>query len=310
MSASARGLLDERRLDTPRSSLSFMPDPHRTPARTREDVADLYSRVAPTYTEHGPPYFAHAGRRLAELTGVQPGDAVLDLGTGRGAVLLPAAERVGSGGSALGIDIAPGMITQTNRAIQDAGLHSASARLMDVTSLQLESGAFTHVLSSFSVFFFPDLPGVLLELRRVLKPNGVVGFAFSRGTDPRWTWYEEMLRGYGAFEGLPAPTGDPRVRERGRLTALLEDAGFADVHEREEPTELWYPSPEAWWASLWTHGSRRGLERLTPEQLARVEAASLERVRAMAEPRGVPERMLLVYVMARTPSDSALTLAR
>jgi hypothetical protein len=58
---------------------------------TTDETGSFYSRVAPRYAEEGPPYFARAGRRLVELTHVQPGDAVLDLGTGRGAVLLPAA---------------------------------------------------------------------------------------------------------------------------------------------------------------------------------------------------------------------------
>jgi len=60
-----------------------------------EETASFYSRVAARYAEDGPPYFAHTGRRLVELAQVQPGDVVLDLGTGRGAVLLPAARRVG-----------------------------------------------------------------------------------------------------------------------------------------------------------------------------------------------------------------------
>jgi ubiquinone/menaquinone biosynthesis C-methylase UbiE len=38
------------------------------------------------------------------------------------------------------------------------------------------------------VFFFPDLPQVLHELGRVLRPDGVVGFAFSRGIDLRCSW--------------------------------------------------------------------------------------------------------------------------
>lgn len=60
-----------------------------------------------------------------------------------------------------------------------------------------------------------------------------------------------------------------------------------------------YASPEAWWASLWTHGSRRPLERMPADVLAQFQLAALQRVRTMAEQNGVLERMQLVYVIGR-----------
>jgi ubiquinone/menaquinone biosynthesis C-methylase UbiE len=266
---------------------------------TTAETAAFYSRVAPRYAEEGPPYFASAGRRLVELAEVQPGDVVLDLGTGRGAVLLPAARQVGASGRAIGIDIASEMLAHTRRTLEAEQLRQASVQLMDVGALQFETAQFTHVLSSFSVFFFAELPAVLRTVRRLLLPNGVAGFAFSRSTDPRWRWYEQLLRNSGALAGLPEPRGYPRIREPGVLSRLLEASGFKDVVELEEQTEVWYASPEAWWASLWTHGSRRPLERMAPEILARLKTEALQRARELAEQQGVLERMLLVYVLAR-----------
>jgi hypothetical protein len=83
------------------------------------------------------------------------------------------------------------------------------------------------------------------------------------------------------------------------LKELLEQVGLVDVQEQEEPTELWYASPEAWWASLWTHGSRRPLERMSPDLLARIQEEALARAQQMAQPDGVPEQVNFVYVLAR-----------
>ena len=267
---------------------------------TTEETASFYSRVAPRYAEEGPPYFAHAGRQLVEVAQVRPGHVVLDLGTGRGAVLLPAARRVGPGGRAIGVDIATEMLAHTRRTLEAEQLAHASVQLMDVSALEFESAQFTHVLSSFAVFFFTDLPAVLRNVRQLLHPNGVAGFAFSRSADLRWRWYEQLLRDSGALTGLPEPRGYPRIREPGILGGLLEASGFIDVVELEEPTEIWYASPEAWWASLWAHGSRRPLERMAPELLARVKTEALRRARELADQQGVLERMQLVYVLART----------
>ena len=61
---------------------------------------------------------------------------------------------------------------------------------------------------------------------------------------------------------------------------------------------------EAWWDSLWAHGSRRPLERMQPEALARVQAECLERARSLVQPEGVPERVRFAFVLARTPARS------
>src|SRR5216683_6178943 len=61
----------------------------RVEADAKQRVAELYSRVAASFAG-GAPRFAFAGRRLVEVGRVGQGDAVLDVATGRGAVLLPA----------------------------------------------------------------------------------------------------------------------------------------------------------------------------------------------------------------------------
>jgi hypothetical protein len=108
-----------------------------------------------------------------------------------------------------------------------------------------------------------------------------------------------LLRGTGMLDELPEPVAYPGVREPGVLVASLEATAFVDVHEQPEITDVWYASPEAWWASLWTHGSRRPLERMPVEVLAEFQSAAMARVRAMAGQRGVLEQMQLVYVIGR-----------
>jgi O-methyltransferase / aklanonic acid methyltransferase len=269
-------------------------------------LAALYTRVAPDYAALGPPFFAHAGRRLVALAGVAPGHRVLDVATGRGAVLFPAAERVGPAGRAVGIDLAPGMVAHTRAAAAARGLGHAEVRRLDAAALgrAFPAGAFDRALCGFAVFFFPDLPRVLAGPRRVPAPGGVAGFAFSRGHDPRWAWYEARLRELGALEGLPPPPGSGAVLREGALVAALAAAGFAGAREPAEPAELHYADGRAWWASLWTHGSRVALEHLArrdPAALARLEAEALARAEALEEPRGVPERVPFVYVTATSP---------
>lgn len=73
-------------------------------------VAGVFDRAAPTYDAVAGAYHDYFGSRLVALAGLRADDAVLDVGRGRGAVLLPAATKVGPSGRVSGIDLSPEMI--------------------------------------------------------------------------------------------------------------------------------------------------------------------------------------------------------
>src|SRR5919198_5175881 len=85
------------------------------------DVASLYNRVASRYGSTGPPVFAHFGQRLVDLAALAPGEHILDVGAGRGAILFPAAARVGTRGRVTGIDVAEVKVEETCAEIKRAG---------------------------------------------------------------------------------------------------------------------------------------------------------------------------------------------
>jgi len=55
----------------------------------KHEVAGIFGRAAPTYDRVGPRFFSHFGRRLVTLAQIPGGAKVLDVATGRGAVLFP-----------------------------------------------------------------------------------------------------------------------------------------------------------------------------------------------------------------------------
>ncbi len=130
---------------------------------TKQLLAGLYGRAAPTYEQIGVPFFAALGRRLVELSQLGTGSMVLDVGVGRGAVLLPAAQQVGPAGQVIGIDIAEGMLQATATDIQLRHLTSAHVAQMDAEELALAVERFDRVLCAFAVFFLPHLDKALSE---------------------------------------------------------------------------------------------------------------------------------------------------
>ena len=97
----------------------------------KQRVAGVFGRSAETYDRVGPSMFVPVGRRLVALAQLPAGATVLDVATGRGAVLFAAAEQVGPQGRVIGIDLAEAMVQETATDIRRQGLANAAVRPMD-----------------------------------------------------------------------------------------------------------------------------------------------------------------------------------
>ena len=129
-----------------------------------------FNAVASAY-DAGPGCFAHFGNQLVAAAEIQPGHKVLDVASGRGAVLFPCAEQVGETGEVVGIDLADEMVRATNEEAAKKGI-SARVKVMDAENLDFDDATFDRVLCGFGLMFFPDQLRALNEFRRVMKSGG------------------------------------------------------------------------------------------------------------------------------------------
>ncbi len=147
-------------------------------AAHHESNRHFYDRIAGAYD-----FIADANERAARQSGVEAlalraGEAVLELGFGTGNEVLDLAGLVGPTGKVAGIDISPGMLAVANRKIADKPPAApVDLRVGDARALPFAAGEFDAVYTSFTLELFPesDIPVVLAEVRRVLKPGGRVG---------------------------------------------------------------------------------------------------------------------------------------
>jgi ubiquinone/menaquinone biosynthesis C-methylase UbiE len=106
-------------------------------------VIAVYDAAAAMYNRIGPSFFLHFGRHLASSIGIVPGSNVLDVATGTGAVLVPAAEVVGAEGRVVGIDISSLMIGRARTEIQKSGFSNADVLVADAESLPFPQSSFS-----------------------------------------------------------------------------------------------------------------------------------------------------------------------
>ena len=243
----------------------------------KETIAGVFGRAAHVYDEVEPRMFSFFGRRLVELAALRPEDEVLDVATGRGAVLFPAAERARS---VVGIDLAEPMVRETAARLRAAGATNADVAVMDAERLEFADASFDAVFCGFAIFFLDEPDAALREWQRVLRADGLVGVtAFERG-DPRWDWLRERMRGQQAWR--PAR----RFETADDLRSALEDAELAEVRVETATFDARFDDGEHWLRWAWTHGQRGALERMSDAELEAYKTEVFPRLELARESDG------------------------
>src|SRR5579872_486465 len=124
------------------------------------------------------------------LAALQPGQWVLDLGSGAGFDALLAARKVGPKGRVVGVDMTDAMLHRARRNAESAALQNVEFQNGDIESLPLQDGRFDVVLSNCVLNLCPDKDRALCEIWRVLKPGGTLAIsdmAWSKEPDRKST---------------------------------------------------------------------------------------------------------------------------
>jgi O-methyltransferase / aklanonic acid methyltransferase len=260
-------------------------------------AAAAWGRAAATYSHVGPHFFQYFGKRLVEMAPIHPGDKVLDVAAGRGAVLFPAAAKAGPQGQVTGIDFSAGMVQQTNVEIESLGIPNARMLQMDAERLEFPDDTFDCVLCGFAIFFFPHLDQALAEFRRVLKPGGVLAVTTWGRGDERWKWLDD-LAAYSRLNQVAKNKDAPQFGKPDGMEAILTGAGFVNISVTEEAVEFLYEDEEEWWATQWSHGARLSMETTTPEALERDRSLVHQKLKELERPEGIPHNFLALYSIA------------
>ena len=258
-----------------------------TPHEHKAAVAAVFDRAAETYDSVGVDYFAAFGRRLVELTGVRPGERVLDVGCGRGAAAFAAAAAVGPDGTVLGTDLAPAMVAQAAADAAARGVANVSFAVGDAESPDLPEGtAFDAVLCSFVISFLPDPALALRNYRALLRAGGRLGLTTFRGQQSGpWKDVGTVLQRYAAAPSVNRPTAGP-LASRESLDAALREAGFAEVATYDETLERSFAGLDQWWRWVWSQGQRAWLERVPPDELDGLRAEAYDVLRPICAADG------------------------
>jgi SAM-dependent methyltransferase len=166
---------------------------------------------------------------------LQPGERVLDLGSGGGFDAFLAARQVGPAGKVIGVDMTPEMIALARRNAAKVGLNYVEFRLGDIEQLPVDDGSIDVIMSNCVINLAPNKPAVFREAFRVLAPGGRLAISdmvavgdlpAAIAEDP--TAYTGCIAGaapVAELEGMIAEAGFERVRVAVKVQSreLVED---------------------------------------------------------------------------------------
>ena len=231
------------------------------------------------------------GRRLLTAAVLEPGERVLDVGCGNGAISLEAARTVGPGGRVTGLDLSAPMLGVARRRAEEQGVD------VDFVQRDAQTASFDQpfdvVVSRFGVMFFDDPEVAFANLAKAARPGGRLCFV---------CWQEMFANEWIAVPAMAmvAHVGIPELPEPGapgpfaladaqRTRGLLESAGWSEVTVEEHKDEMRMGrDPEDVVAFMLSDEmGRRLVEGKDPEAVQAGTEAALEALRPYATPEGV-----------------------
>ena len=160
------------------------------------------------------------------LAALQPGQTVLDLGSGGGIDCFMAARQVGESGHVIGVDMTPAMIEKANRNKEKVGLSNVEFRHGHIEEMPVDDNTVDVIISNCVINLAPDKTAVFREAFRVLKPGGKLAVS-DMVTQGKFN--EQERADMAAWTGCI--TGAEDVAD---YVAAMRSVGFTEVSVRDK----------------------------------------------------------------------------
>jgi ubiquinone/menaquinone biosynthesis C-methylase UbiE len=223
-------------------------------------------------------FTAFCADRLVVQTIYAPGDKILDVLSGTGALALAASQAVGPAGRVTAIHLAESLLARLETKISKFGLANIDVHTMDASRLDFRRDYFQHTACSLGLVWLPDPGAAVREWARVTRPEGSVSLAVfaPQAFQPLLGLLRGRIAQLAGVWSEPAPW--EQLSRHESLIALLQNAGLADVTVHELQLGYHLRDPQEWWEVVWNSALRllveevpEGLrDRLRTEHLAEV----------------------------------------
>jgi ubiquinone/menaquinone biosynthesis C-methylase UbiE len=270
-------------------------------------VAATFEEAAPRYDSSGAQFAGPVADELVRLAAPRPGDEILDVGCGAGAVTVRCARAVSPGGRVTALDLSEGMLRRTAAESAARGFDNVITRRGDAARPPVAPASFDIALASLVLYLLPDTDIALRNWRDLLKPGGTLAFSWGIGPDPRWTpvfsAVDAFAKGSNGFESYVRRLGSPAS-----MTDQLAACGYTGVTVTTRTIGVHYTGPRQWWQASWAEAPRLAWQHIPDADRDSARRAAFALLERMREPDGTLVRHVrMAFATAARPSAAAGT---
>lgn len=245
--------------------------------KAKEKAAATYDAAADHFDDEPLSFWDLISKRTVSNLNLQAGAKVLDVGCGTGASALPAARTAGKNGFVVGVDLASRLLERARAKALAAGLDNVEFRRADMTALEYPNGSFDAVVSVISIFFVPDMEGLVRELWRMVRRGGkpAVTTWGPRIFEPA---YSRWLIAIGKERPDLVTAFNPwdRITDVVSVRKLLQDGGVRNAEVIPEESVQPLRSADDWWTIALGSGLRWTIDQMGPEAATRVKQDNVD----------------------------------
>lgn len=261
---------------------------------TKQNIEKVFDDNAKVYDRVGPAIYQYFGSRLVNWMSLKPGTKMLDIATGTGAVLLPAARLLASDGHVTGIDLSAGLLQEAKLSVNEENLTNVTLRKMDAEHLDFPDNTFDCVICAFSLFFFTNMEAALREMYRVCRTGGHVAVTVFNQTPPPFDpIFPILLQQIGTYQGKVRIPPHSMSFSAEEIETLLKKHGFHSIQTLSEKEDFIYRHEEDIWDFLPLRLALLGTDDATYKQFMQEFLAKL---RPLFRPDGLHMFVSAVYV--------------
>lgn len=202
-------------------------------------------------------------------------DKVLDVAGGTGEPGLTIAGIVKKG-KVVAVDQSEGMLSVAREKAEGRGVKNYEIRIGEVSELPFPDNAFDAVSSRFGLMFFPDMPGAVKEMTRVLKTGGRMAVAVWDGPEKNF-WVTGIMGVIMKHLDVSPPAPDApgmfRCAKEGSVASMFREAGLKSVTEKHVPLKLACENTDTYWNYM------TGVGAAVVVALSKADAAMREKIK-------------------------------